>query len=116
MLTATCVAPPPPEPFRQVKAALSHWDGTGNFVFTSSLSVCSVDDGGSVTDDNCPTLPMGAGPSTDRLLAAEQAVLQVSARDSAAADATAKLSAAAGGGAPPFAVTLHSYKHVLTAM
>lgn len=59
-----------------VKAALALWDGTGSFVFTSSMSVCAVDDGGRVTDEQCPLVPMGAGPSTDRLLGAEQAVLQ----------------------------------------
>ncbi|KXZ56139.1 hypothetical protein GPECTOR_1g118 [Gonium pectorale] len=54
-----------------IKAALSLWDGTGSFVFTSSMSVCSVDDGGTVTDANCPLVARGAGPSTDKLLAAE---------------------------------------------
>lgn len=67
----------PPGPPPQVKAALALWDGTGSFVFTSSMSVCAVDDGGRVTDEQCPLVPMGAGPSTDRLLGAEQAVLQV---------------------------------------
>ncbi len=61
----------------QVKAALALWDGTGSFVFTSSMSVCAVDDGGRVTDEQCPLVPVGAGPPTDRLLGAEQAVLQV---------------------------------------
>jgi hypothetical protein len=38
--------------------------------------VCSVDDGGAVTDAQCPLVALGMGPSTDRLLAAETATLQ----------------------------------------
>ncbi|GIL64354.1 hypothetical protein Vafri_18326 [Volvox africanus] len=59
-----------------VKAALQLWDGTGSFLFTSSMSVCSVDSGGEVTDEKCPLVPLGAGPSTDRLLGAEAATLE----------------------------------------
>ncbi|GLC39271.1 hypothetical protein PLESTB_001649100 [Pleodorina starrii] len=69
-----------------VKAALSLWDGSGSFLFTSSMSVCAVDDGGQVTDTDsanpgegeggCPLVAQGAAPSTDRLLGAEQATLQ----------------------------------------
>ncbi len=62
----------------QVAAAAALWDGSGNFVFTSSLSVCAVDDGGQVTEEECPLVPMGASPSTDKLLGAEEAVLKVS--------------------------------------
>lgn len=61
----------------QVKAAIDRWDGTGSFVFTSSMSVCAAESGEAVTDDECPLVPMGKGPSTDRLLKAEQIVLQV---------------------------------------
>ena len=56
----------------QVKAALGLWDGTGSFVFTSSMSVCSTDDGSAVTEDSCPLVAVGAGPSTDKLLGAEE--------------------------------------------
>ncbi|KAG2493226.1 hypothetical protein HYH03_008642 [Edaphochlamys debaryana] len=59
-----------------VKAALALWDGTGSFVFTSSLSVCAVDDGGQVTDAACPLVAEGAAASTDRLLGAEKAVIE----------------------------------------
>jgi hypothetical protein len=41
------------------------------------MSVCAAESGEQVTDDNCPMVPAGKGPSTDRLLAAEQAVIQV---------------------------------------
>lgn len=58
-----------------IKAALALWDGTGSFVFSSSMSVCSTDDGGAVTEDSCPLVAKGAGPSTDKLLGAEEAVL-----------------------------------------
>ncbi|GIL82117.1 hypothetical protein Vretimale_7121 [Volvox reticuliferus] len=59
-----------------VKAALQLWDGTGSFLFTSSMSVCSEDSGGEVTDENCPLVPIGAGASTDKLLGAEAATLE----------------------------------------
>jgi hypothetical protein len=36
-----------------------------------------VDDGSTVTGDNCPLVPMGAAPGTDKLLSAEAAVLKV---------------------------------------
>ncbi|KAG2427367.1 hypothetical protein HXX76_012560 [Chlamydomonas incerta] len=58
-----------------IKAALALWDGTGSFVFTSSMSVCAVDDGGAATDEHCPLVPIGAGASTDKLRGAEEAVL-----------------------------------------
>ncbi|KAL6757910.1 hypothetical protein V8C86DRAFT_2613010, partial [Haematococcus lacustris] len=62
----------------EVKAALAHWDSAApgaTFVFTSSMGVCSVDDGGLVRED-CPLMAPGASPSSDRMLAAEQATLQ----------------------------------------
>lgn len=65
--------------FPQVAAAVSRWDGTGSFVFTSSMSVCATSDGSVVTED-CPVVAVGAGPGTDRLLAAEAATLQVGGR------------------------------------
>lgn len=44
------------------------------------MSVCSVDDGGAVTDEHCPLHSIDAAqPSVARLLRAEQAVLQVRA-------------------------------------
>ena len=42
------------------------------------MSVCAVDDGSQVTEENCPLVPLGKGPSTDRLLGAEHAVIKVS--------------------------------------
>jgi hypothetical protein len=63
----------------QIKAALGRWDGSGSFVFTSSNSVCAVEDGSLVTEDT-PTVALGAGASTDKLLQAEEAVRQVGRR------------------------------------
>lgn len=60
----------------QVQGALARWDGTGSFVFTSSMSVCSTTDGSTVYE-NCPLVAVGAGPGTDRLLGAEKATLEV---------------------------------------
>lgn len=61
----------------EVAAAVQqHWDGTGSFVFTGSMSVCAADQGEQVTDEDCPLVPLGKGPSTDRLLGAEKAVLE----------------------------------------
>eukprot|EP00879_Flechtneria_rotunda_P005880 GHRR01006186.1.p1 GENE.GHRR01006186.1~~GHRR01006186.1.p1 ORF type:complete len:376 (+),score=78.33 GHRR01006186.1:170-1297(+) len=57
-----------------VKAATEQWDGTGSFVFTSSMSVCATEDGSTVTE-TCPLVPPGKSPSTDKLLGAEQAAL-----------------------------------------
>jgi len=59
-----------------VAAAVARWDSSapgGSFVFTSSMSVCAVDDGSQVTEE-CPLVPLG-GPQ-DKLLLAEQAVLK----------------------------------------
>lgn len=50
------------------------WDGTGNFVFTSSAGVYNIDDG-SECDESAPTVPLGKERRTDVLLLAEQAVL-----------------------------------------
>ena len=82
---ASCRAPPhsrltalPPNttaPDAQVAAATKLWDGSGSFVFTSSMSVCAAEDGSEVNEENCPLVPEGRGPSTDRLLAAEAAAL-----------------------------------------
>lgn len=52
----------------------SSWDGTGNFVFTSSAGVYNVDDG-SACDETAPVIPLGREKRTDALLMAEQAVL-----------------------------------------
>jgi nucleoside-diphosphate-sugar epimerase len=58
-----------------VAAATKLWDGTGSFVFTSSMSVCAAEDGGEVSDEVCPLVPPGKAPGTDRLLGAEGAAL-----------------------------------------
>eukprot|EP00200_Dunaliella_tertiolecta_P005418 CAMPEP_0202355650 /NCGR_PEP_ID=MMETSP1126-20121109/10453_1 /ASSEMBLY_ACC=CAM_ASM_000457 /TAXON_ID=3047 /ORGANISM="Dunaliella tertiolecta, Strain CCMP1320" /LENGTH=301 /DNA_ID=CAMNT_0048948295 /DNA_START=238 /DNA_END=1143 /DNA_ORIENTATION=- len=63
----------------EVKRALELWDPShpsSSFVFTGSMSVCSVDDGGEVSDEHCPLHDLGKAPNVDRLLLAEQAVLQ----------------------------------------
>ena len=57
-----------------VASALEYWDRDapgGRFVFTSSAGVCAEQDGGVVTE----TSPVGSGPRSERLLAAEKAVL-----------------------------------------
>ncbi|PSC68244.1 NAD(P)-binding domain [Micractinium conductrix] len=59
----------------EIKAALSLWDGTGTFVFTSSAGVYTVEDG-SACDESAPTAKLGDNERTDRLLAAENAVLE----------------------------------------
>jgi len=55
-------------------ALRSSWDGTGNFVFTSSAGVYNIDDG-SECDETAPIVPLGRDKRTDALLTAEQAVL-----------------------------------------
>jgi nucleoside-diphosphate-sugar epimerase len=59
---------------REVAATASRWDGTGCMVFTSSMSVCAVEDGSDV-DEACPLVAAGADAKTDRLLSAERACL-----------------------------------------
>ncbi|KAL4418741.1 hypothetical protein ABPG77_006414 [Micractinium sp. CCAP 211/92] len=59
----------------EIKAALALWDGTGAFVFTSSAGVYTVEDG-SACDESAPTAKLGDNERTDRLLAAEAAVLE----------------------------------------
>lgn len=49
----------------QVAAAVQQWDGSGSFVFTSSMSVCATEDGSAV-NENCPLVEQGKSPSTDR--------------------------------------------------
>jgi len=72
---AYCAPPSGSEDYAgDVKKALERWDGSGNFVFTSSAGVFSVNDG-STCDESSPVVPMGANPRTDALLQAEQAVL-----------------------------------------
>lgn len=59
----------------EVAAAAARWDGTGCMVFTSSMSVCAVEDGSDV-DEGCPLVAEGTGDGkADRLLAAERACL-----------------------------------------
>ena len=50
------------------------WDGSGNFIFTSSAGVYDVNDG-SECSESSPTVAMGASPRTDVLLTAEQNAL-----------------------------------------
>jgi hypothetical protein len=45
----------------QVRAATQQWDGSGSFVFTSSMSVCATEDGSEVSE-NCPLVPQGKAP------------------------------------------------------
>jgi len=60
----------------EVAAAAALWNGAGCMVFTSSMSVCAVEDGSDV-DEACPVAARGAGDAkADRLLAAEEACLQ----------------------------------------
>ena len=57
-----------------VAGAIEYWDKEapgGRFVFTSSAGVFAGQDGGVVTE----TSPVGSGPRSERLLAAERAVL-----------------------------------------
>ncbi|EFN59122.1 hypothetical protein CHLNCDRAFT_18825 [Chlorella variabilis] len=58
----------------EIEAALGLWDGTGTFVFTSSAGLYTVEDG-SACDETAPTAKLGDNERTDKLLAAEQAVL-----------------------------------------
>ena len=53
-----------------VARAVDMWDGTGNFVFTSSAGVYDVNDGGAC-DEGGPVVALGASPRTDVLLEAE---------------------------------------------
>ena len=57
-----------------VSEALTWWDKTGAFVFTSSAGVYSIEDG-SACDESAPVVPLGSNPRTDAILRAEQAVL-----------------------------------------
>eukprot|EP00882_Tetradesmus_deserticola_P005686 GHRQ01005987.1.p1 GENE.GHRQ01005987.1~~GHRQ01005987.1.p1 ORF type:complete len:367 (+),score=182.69 GHRQ01005987.1:259-1359(+) len=58
-----------------VRAATRQWDGSGSFVFTSSMSVCATEDGSEVSE-NCPLVPQGKAAGTDKLLGAEAATLE----------------------------------------
>lgn len=57
-----------------VARAVEMWDGTGNFVFTSSAGVYDVNDGGAC-DEGGPVVALGASPRTDVLLKAEENTL-----------------------------------------
>lgn len=59
----------------QVENALSKWDGSGSFVFTSSAGVYAQNEG--ECDESTPVLELGANPRQDRLLKAEAAVIAV---------------------------------------
>ncbi|KAI3433574.1 hypothetical protein D9Q98_003385 [Chlorella vulgaris] len=58
----------------EIKAALELWDGTGTFVFTSSAGLYTVEDG-SACDESAPVAKPGDSERTDKLLAAEAAVI-----------------------------------------
>lgn len=58
-----------------VAAATRQWDGSGSFVFTSSMSVCATEDGSEVSEA-CPLVAKGKAPGTDKLLGAEAATLE----------------------------------------
>ena len=58
-----------------LRKALQRWDGTGNFVFTSSAGVYAVNDG-SNCDEASPVMALGANPRMDALLMAENAVVE----------------------------------------
>ena len=57
-----------------VAKALACWDGTGNFIFTSSAGVYNVNDG-SACNESSAVYEMGSNPRTDALLTAEKACL-----------------------------------------
>eukprot|EP00891_Asterochloris_glomerata_P002053 jgi/Astpho2/2053/Aster-00549 len=59
----------------EVAKAVDLWDGSGGFVFTSSAGLYTVEDGSHCNEDS-PTAKIGSSDRTDRLLKAEQAVLQ----------------------------------------
>jgi hypothetical protein len=72
---AFCAPPSGSEDYPgDVAKALSMWDGTGNFIFTSSAGVYNVNDG-SPCDESSPVFELGANPRTDALLLAEKACL-----------------------------------------
>jgi nucleoside-diphosphate-sugar epimerase len=73
---AFCAPPSGSEDYpADVAKALACWDGTGNFIFTSSAGVYNVNDG-SPCNEASPVFPPGANPRTDALLKAEQACLE----------------------------------------
>ncbi len=49
----------------QIKDALSLWDGSGTFVFTSSAGLYTTDDG-SACDEDSPTAKAGDAERTDK--------------------------------------------------
>ncbi len=72
---AYCAPPSGSEDYPgDVAKALSYWDGTGNFIFTSSAGVYNINDG-SPCNESSPVYEMGSNPRTDALLNAEKACL-----------------------------------------
>jgi hypothetical protein len=65
LLTGACVSPVSRCAVPQVRAATQQWDGSGSFVFTSSMSVCATEDGSEVSE-NCPLVPQGKAPGARR--------------------------------------------------
>lgn len=70
---AYCAPPSGSEDYPgDVAKALACWDGTGNFIFTSSAGVYNINDG-SACDEASPVYELGSNPRTDALLKAENA-------------------------------------------
>eukprot|EP01025_Chloroclados_australasicus_P037683 TRINITY_DN384_c2_g1_i1.p1 TRINITY_DN384_c2_g1~~TRINITY_DN384_c2_g1_i1.p1 ORF type:complete len:312 (-),score=23.52 TRINITY_DN384_c2_g1_i1:311-1246(-) len=70
-----CVPPSASEDYPgEVRRAIEKWDGTGTFVFTSSIGVCDVTDG--KCDENSPLVPLGKSPRLDKMLLAEKHTLE----------------------------------------
>lgn len=62
----------------QAKRSLERWDETGSLVFTSSTGTYALpkEDHGVITEDS-DLVPLGSSDRTDKLLKAEQGVLEV---------------------------------------
>ncbi len=74
---AFCAPPSGSEDYAgDVARACDMWDGTGNFIFTSSAGVYDVNDG-SACDEGGPVVALGSSPRTDVLLKAEENALAV---------------------------------------
>ncbi|WPT12046.1 hypothetical protein PSENEW3n2_00003704 [Picochlorum sp. SENEW3] len=73
---AYCAPPSGSEDYPgDIAKALSYWDGSGNFIFTSSAGVYSINDG-SDCNESSPVNELGSNPRTDALLLAEKTVLE----------------------------------------
>lgn len=73
---AYCAPPSGSEDYPgDIAKALSYWDGSGNFIFTSSAGVYGTSDG-SDCNESSPVNEVGSNPRTDALLMAENTVLE----------------------------------------